>query len=89
MQSSMKKFLSACCRCSFVINTSKTEVVFQSSRQVITVYQQRLKQVEYFTELDRTISNTANIDDGVINRISKASATFRKLREDVLNIGVY
>ena len=46
----------------------------------ITVKGQNLKAVDSFTYLGSNLSHTANIDDEINNRITKASAAFGRLR---------
>ena len=50
---------------------------------IITVKGQRLQAVDKFTYLGSTLSRVVHIDDEVNARITKASATFDKLRGSI------
>ena len=84
MQQSMDKFSSACDAFGLTIST---EVMYQPApskeytKPTITVNGEALKTVDKFTYLGSTLSR--NIDDEVVLRIAKASATFGNLREKV------
>ena len=85
----MDSFSSACDNFGLTIRTQKTEVMFQPARGnqycelQISVNRQTLQVVETFTYLGSTLTRNANIDAEIDNRISKASSTFGKLRENV------
>ena len=89
MQAEMDSFSAACNNLGLTISTKKIEVMFQPApgnqyhKRQITVNGQTLQVVETFTYLGSTLSCTANIDAEINNRISKASSTFRRLREKV------
>ena len=89
MQTGMDSFSSACDNFGLTISTKKTEVMFQPTpgqpyhEPHITVKGQRLQPVESFTYLGSTLSRVVNIDSEVNNRISKASAAFGRLRDNV------
>ena len=71
------------------ISIKKTEVVYQPAlgrpykEPTITVKGQRLQMVDKFTYLGSTLSRVVHIDDEVNARVTKASATFGRLRGNV------
>jgi len=89
MQHEMDCFSRACDNFGLIINTKKTEVMYQPTpgqpyqEPHITVKGQELQAVDSFTYLGSTLSRAVNIDAEVINRIAKASSAFGRLRENV------
>ena len=89
MQHEMDCFSRACDNFGLTISTKKTEVMYQPApgkpyqEPHIIVKEQNLLAVDNFTYLGSTLSRTVNIDIELNNRISKASAAFGRLRENV------
>ena len=80
MQDEVDCFSKACENLGLNISTKKTEVLYQPApgkpykEPRIFAKGQQLKAVEHFTYLDSTLSQAANIDMEINNRISKASS---------------
>ncbi len=89
MQVSMDKFAAACDNFGLLINTKKTEVMYQPAPKAqhqeptITVKGQKLQAVDQFTYLSSTLSHAVTIDIEVNCRIAKASSAFGGLRTNV------
>ena len=89
MQASMDKFATACSDFGLTISSKKTEVMHQPAPGVpyleprITVNGEHLSVADKFVYLGSTLSRTANIDDEVALRISRASVAFGRLRDPV------
>nr|VZI49426.1 unnamed protein product [Spirometra erinaceieuropaei] len=93
MQRSMDLFCAGCENFWLVINTQKTVVMHQPPPNSatapnvlqISVGGTQLQVMENFPYLGSTLSRNTNIDDEVINRISKTSQTFGRLQSTVWN----
>ena len=89
MQEVVESLSKACTNFGLTISTKKTEVLYQPApgqpyvKPVIYVDEQALEAVEHFTYLGSTLSQSANIDKEISNRIAKASASFGRLRQNV------
>lgn len=91
MQLSVDKFSTACNNFGLTISTKKTEVLHQPApgapyvAPCIKVNGQALVNVDKFTYLGSTLSQSANIDNEVSARLAKASAAFGRLTDKVWN----
>ena len=89
MQHQLDLFANACDNFGLTISTKKTEVLFQPApgrsyiEPDVNVKGEKLKAVDKFTYLGSTLSQKANIDIEINNRIAKASASFGRLRKSV------
>ena len=77
--------------CDLTISIKKTEMVYQPAtgkpykEPIITVKGQLLQMVETFAYLGSILSRVEHIYDEVNARITKASATFARLRGSILD----
>ncbi|BHF71155.1 hypothetical protein SprV_0401421000 [Sparganum proliferum] len=93
MQRRLGLFSAACENFGLGINTQKKVVMHQPppnsdtapNALQISVNGTQLQVVEYFPYLISTLSRNTKIDDGVANRISKASQAFGRLQSTVWN----
>jgi len=91
MQCCLDSLSAACDDFGLTISTTKTEVMFQPApgkdycSPAFTIKGQLLPAVDKFTYLGSTLSRNVHIDDEVVNRISKASSAFGRLRKNVWN----
>jgi len=91
MQRCLDSLSAACDDFGLTISTTKTEVMFQPApgkdycSPAFTIKGQLLPVVDKFTYLGSTLSRNVHIDDEVVNRISKASSAFGRLRKNVWN----
>ena len=89
MQHQLDLFSKSCDNFGLTISTKKTEVLFQPApgnpyvEPNVNVKGEHLKAVDQFTYLGSTLTQKANIDIEVNNRVAKASASFGRLRKSV------
>ena len=89
MQKGVNQVSDSCDSYDLTISIKKTEVVYQPApgkpykEPTNTVKGQRLQVVDKFTYLGSTLSRIVHIDDEVIARIAKSSATFGRLRGSI------
>jgi hypothetical protein len=89
LQNSTNKFSAACSNFGLMINTEKTEVMYQPApgnsykEPIILVNGAKLKAVNRFTYLGSTLSQKVTIDDEMNTRICLASGTFGRLHANV------
>uniref|UniRef100_A0A0B7BSD9 C2H2-type domain-containing protein n=2 Tax=Arion vulgaris TaxID=1028688 RepID=A0A0B7BSD9_9EUPU len=89
LQNLMNKFSTACSNFDLMINTEKTEVMYQPAHgnvykePMIMINGTKLKAAHRFTYLGSTLSQNINIDDEVNSRISMASSSFGRLYANV------
>jgi len=92
MQHCLDRLSAACDNFGLTISTTKTEVMFQPApgkdycSPAFTIKCQLLPVIDKFTTyLGSTLSRLVHIDNEVVNRISKASSAFGRLRKNVWN----
>ena len=82
-------FMSAAKACGLTVSKKKTEVLMQLAPNAtccplnITMDGEALKNVDVFKCLGSSINSAANLDDEILNRLSKASQTFERLHTRV------